>query len=372
MNETDWTNQEIEESISIEKLKKDFEELKGKSTVDSKKLLIILQKFLNILKKIAIIENYSLQSNLNGDLIVSNKTLFLELMTFGGQLVYEIRSLLLQEDIDYLLGGWDSEHQTLKQSKKSQSEILANMTASLSNGAIMLNKELENTDRLDKVAKHINDLWVQMKKLSDYESFDYTTVIPINVPYTYYNKYTEKNEISTRKFYPKPEADTQVYMRWQDGRTKAKRYGYYKMGNYYSFFNDGWLYEWFSTYIHQNSYNKLRKALFEHHSLSVMMQKQDNVAGYKGGDFVTNKQGLTKQQFQAKFQNLKIISFDSIVKVLTKLQENLELYNSAEKEKQNEAIVQLVNLFVNQNNKQINDSAAKTAFKKMNKILKIE
>jgi hypothetical protein len=34
------------------------------------------------------------------------------------------------------------------------------MRASLSSGAIMLDAELEKTKNLEKVSKHINDLWI--------------------------------------------------------------------------------------------------------------------------------------------------------------------------------------------------------------------
>jgi hypothetical protein len=38
----DWTNQEIKEAISVEDLRKEFEDLKGQSTINSKVLLTII------------------------------------------------------------------------------------------------------------------------------------------------------------------------------------------------------------------------------------------------------------------------------------------------------------------------------------------
>ena len=298
---------------------------------------------------------------------------FLELMTFGGQLVYKIRTLLLKEEIDYLLGGYDAENNLLKEKRISQSVALNNMKASISANAVLLENELEKVKNLDKVANHVTKLWHQIKELSDYESFDYTKAFTEKVPYTFVTKNGEQM-IGERKFYQKPENDQQIYMRWQDGRKKAKRYGYYKKNNNYSFFNDGWLYEWFSSYVnkYKQGYNKLARSLNKG-SLSVMMQKMDSTAGYKGGD-ITISEGLIRHQIQVKFGNLRVISFKSIVKVLTTVKNSFEiLYGEKQYSKKikKEAIQELAQLFASDNNKKINQSAENVAIKKIKEIIKI-
>jgi hypothetical protein len=47
-----------------------------------------------------------------------------------------------------------------------------------------------------------------MKKLADYETFDYKTVTAEPVPYTWYDKKAGHSRTGIKKFYPKPSDDT--------------------------------------------------------------------------------------------------------------------------------------------------------------------
>ena len=287
-------------------------------------------------------------------------------MTFGGQLVYQIRSLLLKENIDYFLGGQSSDGSQLYTKVIPQSVILNNLIANLETGAVLLNSELEQFTNQDKVAKHINFLWQQVQYLSDisYSNLEAQQDKKI-LAYTFVNK-SGKTIRVYRHFYQKPSSDENVFMRYANQRTKKRKYGYYMIDNKMSFFNNGWLYEWFEEYINQQGFSKLCSSLIDHQSLSVMMKKTDTVAGYKGGDFT-----IGKQQIQAKFKNLRVISFKSIIGVLTRLQENLSLYiTETSQEKKDKTIEKLAQIFVADNIEKINKSTTNTALNVVKEVFK--
>ena len=54
------------------------------------------------------------------------------------------------------------------------------------------------------------------------------------------------------EYYQKDSSDKNVYVRYSEGRKKAKRNYYYKKNNEYLFYNQGWLYEWYLTYINKS------------------------------------------------------------------------------------------------------------------------
>lgn len=372
-DELSFSSQEFFNSF-IDDLRKSYDELekmeKGSGQVDPTALLQLISSFLEILKQIVTIEGHQLKYNAD-DLVVSNKSqAFLELMTFGAQLVYRIRTLLLKEDIDYYIGGQDPSGNQLYQKHVSQSNILPALKANLSAGAVLLDAEIEKIENLDKVVQHINFLWQQIQYLSDVSSFDNKSAAKdiTLYSYTFVNK-SGKNINVYRHYYQKPSDDTKVFIRYQNQRTKKNKLSYYDLNGTMSFFNQGWLYEWFSEYLNQeHGYTTLFQSLIEDKSLSVMMKKTDTVAGYKGGDFT-----IGKQQIQAKFGNLRVISFKSVVTVLTSLQDGLKAYLEAvSEEEKNKAISQVAQVFAADNVEQLNKSGTQVILDNVRNTLKID
>ena len=372
-DELSFSSQEFMDSF-IDDLKKSYDELekmeKDSGQVDAIVLLQLINSFLEILKQIVTIEGRQLKYNTD-DLVVSDKNqAFLQLMTFGAQLVYRIRTLLLKEDIDYYIGGQDPSGKQLYQKHIPQSTILPMLKANLSSGAVLLDAEIEKIENLDKVASHINFLWQQIQYLSDVSSFDNkSSAKDITLySYTFVNK-SGKNINVYRHYYQKPSDDTRVFIRYQNQKTKKNKLSYYDINGRMSFFNQGWLYEWFSEYLNQeHGYTTLFSSLVEDKSLSVMMKQTDTVAGYKGGDFT-----IGKQQIQAKFGNLRVISFKSIVTVLTSLQDSLQAYVTAvSEENKDKAIAQIAQIFAADNIEQLNKAGTQVILNNVRDTLKID
>lgn len=372
-DELSFSSQEFMNSF-IDDLKKSYDELekmeKDSGQVDAIVLLQLINSFLEVLKQIVTIEGRQLKYNTD-DLVVSDKNqAFLQLMTFGAQLVYRIRTLLLKEDIDYYIGGQDPSGKQLYQKHIPQSTILPALKANLSSGAVLLDAEIEKIENLDKVASHINFLWQQIQYLSDVSSFDNkSSAKDITLySYTFVNK-SGKNINVYRHYYQKPSDDTRVFIRYQNQKTKKNKLSYYDINGRMSFFNQGWLYEWFSEYLNQeHGYTTLFSSLIEDKSLSVMMKQTDTVAGYKGGDFT-----IGKQQIQAKFGNLRVISFKSIVTVLTSLQDGLQAYVIAvSEENKDKAIAQIAQIFAADNIEQLNKASTQVILNNVRDTLKID
>ena len=336
----------------VEVLEENFDTIAKGEINEEKQTLIDLQSLLALINHFIKVFEICIR---NEQGIINYKDYFITdekeesfkiLMTFGGQLVYKIRTLLLKEEIDYILGGYDSKNNQLKQAIITQPEILNNLKASLTDESVQLQSSLENINNLTEVSKHINELWNQIKELSDYEQendFNYDNPIP-------------KEE---HNYYQKIHPDKKIFMRYATENDKKIRYGYYSIDNKYSFFNDGWLFEWFNAYIRQGHIEKLKKSLFEEKSLGDMMQKIDNVRGYRGGDF----KDIEGRQFQVKFKNLKVISFKSIITVLNSIKKTLQSYynlkRKTEKSK-SKVIKDLVTLFTTQNRAQIDKATIQT------------
>ena len=354
MDEQIFSPSDLENEL-LPSIKQSFNELesqyKSSQHINCQELLAILKLFIDTLERIKVIEQGKLKYNSDDLIIEGTDSAFLQFMIFGAELVYKIRSMLLQEDIDYYLGGYTDDG-ALAEKKVEQSEILKNLTANLKEGEILLKSEMEKFEDSNKIAAHLNNLWIQVQTLADYSNVSSkTSPPPEEIPATR-NTQNGNKETYFKLYYQKTSYDTNVYIRYRGGQENTEKDGYYKLqSGKYSFFNQGWLYEWFREYVsQQGGYTRLKNSL-EQNSLSVMMKKIDNAPGYTGGDFVVGK-----KQIQAKFGNLKIISFNSIAKVLITLKENLEIYNSVEKSCKEESVNKIVRLFTQSNTEKINRS----------------
>lgn len=234
---------------------------------------------------------------------IVRKNTFKQVILVGGFLVFRLRQFLLQETIFYSLGVTDENGQLFHR-QMSQDELWSAVTnrnalalrGSLSSKAILLSKSLEQLNENDfKQVGNLN-LWPQILKLA----FGGPAV-------------KDSSDPSYGKYYQKDSNDNNVYVRYTEGRKKAKRNYYYKKGQQFLFYNQGWLYEWYLTYINlaEENEEKLKKSI-EKHSIEPIIYGMDNIAGITAGDFVD----IQGRQVQAKFHNQQIISFNNILNLL--------------------------------------------------------
>lgn len=232
------------------------------------------------------------------------KNTFKQIILTGGFLVFRLRQFLLQETIYYSLGVTDENGQ-LYHRQMSQDELWSSVTdrntlalrSSLSSKAILLSKSLEKFNKNDFEQVGTLNLWPQILKLA----FGGPAI-------------KDPSDPSCGKYYQKDNKDDNVYVRYTEGRKVAKRNYYYKKGQQFLFYNQGWLYEWYLTYINAAEENeeKLRRSI-KSNSIAPIIYGMDNIAGITAGDFI-DAQG---RQVQAKFHNQQIISFNNILNILT-------------------------------------------------------
>lgn len=238
------------------------------------------------------------------------KNNFKQIILVGGMLVFKLRQYLLQESIYYSLGATD-EHGQLYQRQLSQDELWQQTTkrnilalrGSLSTKAIMLSRSLESFN------------------YNDFEKVGNLNLWPSVLTLAFGGPAIKNSGNDDGKYYQKDSSDKNVYVRYSEGRKKAKRNYYYKKNNEYIFYNQGWLYEWYLTYINKSEEHErfLQKSI-SHQTIAPIIYGMDNVAGISAGDFV-DAQG---RQVQAKFQNQKIISFNNILNILMEMKISLQ------------------------------------------------
>ena len=258
------------------------------------------------------------------------KNTFKQITLIGALLVFRVRQFLLQESIIFSLGATDDKGQLFER-QITQDELFEKigeqrlkLRSSLSSHAIMLSKSLEryNSENFRQVGEL--NLWPSVLKLA-------------------FGGPREKdngNDIEGRpKFYQKDNADKNVYVRYSEGKRQILQYYYDR--NKLTYFNRGWLYEWYMEYLSGDPRNESILAqsirsnslapLFEGHSI-------DSVEGYKGGDYIS----ATGQQMQAKYFNQQIITFTSIITVLKEMQNIFTIWkNGYNIEKASESFAKL-------------------------------
>ena len=247
------------------------------------------------------------------------KNTFKQTMVIGGLLVFKLRQFLLQESIYYSLGATDDNGQLFHR-EMSQDELWrvttgknsSGLRGSLSQKAIVLSRSLEQLNEEDFSQVGSLNLWPQIINLA----FGGPAI-------------KDPSDPTLDRFYQKDSNDKNVYVRYSEGRKKAKKNYYYRKNNEFLFYNQGWLYEWYLTYINAAAENeeKLQKSL-KGNSIAPIIGKMDNVAGIAAGDFLDAK----GRQVQAKFHNQKIISFNNILDLLQGIKVELDKLSKSPEE----------------------------------------
>lgn len=235
----------------------------------------------------------------------------------GMRFVFQLRSFLLNEEIIFSIGATSPKGE-LSIREVHQSELFQHIHVNLEKQSVRINEELERFDKnyIDQVQ---SKYWQQ---IVDAASFDW------DGDEKYTSKFLATSSKRKRKIYKKSSPDVNVWVRYYMTRTKALmivKY-YNKGGDNFMNFNEGWLYEWFLDYIYskQDGMQTLAESLKTETPLRPIMEgaNRENIAGYKGGDIQT----LTGKQIQAKKGNNKIITFNSIKKVISETLSIIDIY----------------------------------------------
>ncbi len=258
------------------------------------------------------------------------KATFRQVTMVGALLVFKIRQFLLQESITFSLGATDEQGQLFER-KITQDELFQKidgkrqrLRSSLSSHAILLSRSLERFNNQDFQEVGSLNLWPTIMQLA----FDGPAIKGSGDDF---------EDSDGTDFYQKDNADKEVYIRYSEGKKQTKQYYYGK--NEMKYYNKGWLYEWYMEYISEKPENEsiLAQSLAQS-SIRPIMKGMDATPGYKGGDYIA--QG---QQMQAKYNNQQMITYVSIITVLTEIE---KIFTEWEENKNIEAMSQqFVKLF---------------------------
>lgn len=296
------------------------------------KLEELVKKFINI----KILKNNKISFQNFKFLDQNNKDFTNEIMLMGTIYIFELRNFLLKDEIYFSIGGLyedkDTGNTVLAEKFLSQKEMLQSIRSSLSSKAVILQGHLENFKSQDIIQNStLIQMWNQILNLTDISDFKY------------YKGISTKCLIPGKRtrFYQNPNADDSVWLRFVGKSHRIITY-YLKSNGEVSFFNKGWLYEWFKSFVlTQQHINNLQNSLSKG-SIEPIVQKMDSVAGYKGGDYSLGNQ---LGSVQAKYGNDQIISFTSILRVLFEINEILQLYKTQEPQDLEKMANQLFDLF---------------------------
>ena len=125
---------------------------------------------------------------------------------------------------------------------------------------------------------------------------------------------------AAHKIYQNTITDAKIYFYFK-GRSAQKTHFLYKNGAQV-IFNKGWLWEWFNAWYYNadNSEKEMFKKEVEQNNISRIIGVTDYIRGTKEGDFRTRM----GQELQAKYDNARIISFNSIRLIIHELRLSLE------------------------------------------------
>lgn len=244
-----------------------------------------------------------------------------DLLIYGARLIYQLRSFLTQEEIIFHIGV-KSQGKYSNSAKIPQSVIMENFTALGGNKRAVgltyqLEKQLTQANSNDTV--HFINKWKRIELLASVSPKD---------SYIESGMYIQDKSEKAFQLLQKKTADMKVYYTIKqlpgEGDRKAIRSKYYNLESGMYGFNDGWLWEWYDTiYNSKDAFTILNI----HHSIDAgdlepLFLTSDNIPGIKQGDYLSRM----GQQVQDKYNNEKIISYNSIIEIMNELTNLLRTY----------------------------------------------
>ncbi len=244
-----------------------------------------------------------------------------DLLVYGARLIYQLRSFLTQEEIIFHIGV-KSQGKYSSSAKIPQSVVMENFTAlGGSKKAVGLTYKLEKqlTQANSNDTMHFINKWKRIELLASVSPKD---------SYTESGMYIQDKSEKAFQLLQKKTADMKVYYTIKqlpgEGDRKAIRSKYYNLESGMYGFNDGWLWEWYDTIYNSKDATTI---LNIHHSIDAgdlepLFLTSDNIPGIKQGDYLSRM----GEQVQDKYNNEKIISYNSIIEIMNELTNLLRVY----------------------------------------------
>ena len=316
---------ELHEVVSSE-FKQEIENIfKTENITSNAQVILSLCKI--ITNKINIVEHEQYMPWLNGMGKVYRRennisqALEKELMVYGTQLIYLLRTFIHNETITFHMASKTDKGSYSASAFVPQSEILKSLSA-VSSKSIGVTAEIQK----GLIDKYKFNTAFQIKRKNLWQQVEYLATPWIDT------KTSKKIEIKKRKdgsphwAYQSLKRDIMVYIAYHGKNNYTKYYDMNGNGNKDDLmvFNNGWLWEWYNKILQgpsEEDYLNTNMSI-ENGSLRPIMLGSDYTPGTKEGDF----QDMYGRQIQSKYANSKIISFNNIRHVIYDLEGALTQY----------------------------------------------
>lgn len=249
----------------------------------------------------------------------NNTNLVSELLSSATFILYEIRSALIGEDIQFIIGTTSAKGNRITAQIYDQREVLSHLKLDLRNMEMHVKTKLTASQQQDSfLNSSILAQWGQVIQWATVPNWKEAKKIG--------------KDISDHTTYEKLENDINIYFIYSGKRHQLSTY----YGEHKQYFNRGWLFEWYLSYIDSLMLIPNKNINDEDNwpaptSLSKMIgaNRMDSVKGYKGGDI-----RLQNQAFQAKMGNHRIIRIGDLYNAIRDLNNILSKYLAGELTKQ--------------------------------------
>ena len=239
-----------------------------------------------------------------------------DLMIYGARLNYAIRQFITDEEIIFHIGvkaggayGADA--------FIGQKEVLRNFSR-IGRSAIGLTHAIERL-LVEKSQEKSDEIfvnkWKIIEQLANVQGEDYSES---NAKQVGWDSKTNKAIYA----YQKQSQDFKVYIKFSGANRRRSKY--YDLDGSLVGFNNGWLWEWYDSIYNSGdneAITKIHKSI-DTGNLQPLFQGFDRVPGLKQGDYMDYK----GRQIQNKYDNMQIISYNNILKVLYELTPALEAF----------------------------------------------
>lgn len=351
---------ELHDVVSSE-FKQEIENIFKKENITSN-AQVILSLCKIITNKINIIEHEQYMPWLNGKGKVYRREnnisqeLEKELMVYGTQLIYLLRTFIHNETITFHMSSRSKNGSYSASALVPQSEILKSLSA-VSSKSIGVTTEVQK----GLINKYKFNTAFQIKRKNLWQQVEYLATPWIDTKTSKAIEIKKKKDGSPHLAYQSLKKDIMVYIAYHGNgeNNYTKYYDMTESGTKDSLmvFNNGWLWEWYNKILQGFSEEDYLNAnmSIENGSLRPIMLGADYTPGTKEGDF----QDMYGRQIQSKYANSKIISFNNIRHVIYDLERALIQYINEEKDAPNNLLNILQEHFfpetVNNGNAYINE-----------------
>ena len=330
---------------------------------------VITQDEVNMLYKedLSVIQQIKILSKKYLDCLQSNNEASeKEAYMLGANIIFNLRKLTVGKDITMLLGATAPDNTRLRTKEIPLTDLLNDVNNyKITKNALELHSAIEKWENMasNRQAQR-NAVWKKIldsSQLSGQRNKDFTTKQA--------DGFVPRRGDKPREVYRRMNPDTFVYYGYAGDKKEGNIYSYYKPdgSSYFQFFNRGWLFEHF-----QNKWrnadrlekDKIIAISNTDHPVQIAIDKTDSIEGVKGGDFRAGN-----KDYQAKFGNQQIITLKSIQETMNSIIKIINEYDATIRKGKKEITRNLVKLFTDSRNLDIEGANIKEINKKYEEIV---